>query len=443
MITPVRIRSVTIGVNPESQPFETLEARLNTFRSCAANAFDSLGMEIQTWRLVLPAAEPTPDFSRFTMGNRIAAIERIASQAGIRWLCQPFRCISGWSKAELTATSLELIRRHPNLFVHFLVGEKGHIYWEMLESVSKIILSVSRLSANGFDNFRVGAGCHIRPNTPFFPFSYHVGKDGFSLAVEIIGLLKSIARKFPAVSVTELREIWVQALVEACRDIGKIAAAIEQESGWEFKGMDISLAPYPGSDKSVANLIENIGPRHTGQSGTVAITAILTDILKTALDRSGVRLAGFNGVMYSVMEDEGLAAANNARHLTLEKLMNFSTVCGCGIDMVPLAGGVFPEEIANILLDTATLALRLNKPLGVRVLPIPMKVSNELTDFNHDFLVNTRIFSAGGDCLQRPLSGDPNLGYLTRANCSRGQSSERKGVMGEGASKGNLPLPSE
>lgn len=414
MKNSVRIRSVTIGADPDAQPFETLGLLLDDFRSGSASTFETLRMDVQTWRLVLPAAEPSAGFSRFTMGNRIDAIQRVASKVGIRWLCQPFRCQAGWPKDELAAISLELIRRHPNLFLHFLVGEGGRIYWETLNTVAKIILDVSRLSKNGFDNFRIGAGCQIRPNTPFFPFSFHEGAKGFSLAVEIIGLLHDIALQNQSASITTLRDLWVQALAETCREVGLAATQIEKDTGWEFKGLDISLAPYPAPDKSVARLIENIGPRHAGNSGTLAVTAILTDILKTALAQSGVRSAGFNGVMYSVMEDEGLAAANNARHLTLEKLMNFSSVCGCGIDMVPLAGGIFSEEIANIVFDVASLALCLNKPLGVRVLPIPMKESNEMTDFNHDFIVNTRIFAAEGDRFHRTVGQVPHFSYLTQ-----------------------------
>lgn len=414
MRAPVRIRSVTLGVDPEIQPFETLGPQLRDFRSSVCEVFGALGMEIQTWRMALPAAKPSADFSRFTMGNRIAALDRMASESGIRWLCQPFCCMPGWPKGELAAVSLELIRRHSNLFIHFLTGEKGRIYGEMIQSIAEIILAVSRLSKNGFDNFRVGAGCQIRPNTPFFPFSYHEGERGFSLAVEIISLMRKLAQEHADATVTEMMDVWAVALEKACREIGAAASHIAQKTGWEFKGLDISLAPYPGAEKSVAHLIEDLGPCHAGQSGTLAITALLTDMLQTSLARSGVRAAGFNGVMFSVMEDEGLAQANNARHLTLEKLLNFSSVCGCGIDMVPLAGNIFPEEIANLIFDVNSLALSLNKPLGVRVLPIPMKENNELTDFNHDFLVNTRIFAAAGDRLRRPLSRGEPLTYRTR-----------------------------
>jgi uncharacterized protein (UPF0210 family) len=68
-------------------------------------------------------------------------------------------------------------------------------------------------------------------------------------------------------------------------------------------------------------------------------------------------------------------------------------MCGCGIDMVPVPGSSFPEEIAALTMDMAGMSLALKKPLGVRVLPIPGGLANEHTKFNYDFLCDSRIVS--------------------------------------------------
>jgi len=49
---------------------------------------------------------------------------------------------------------------------------------------------------------------------------------------------------------------------------------------------------------------------------------------------------------------------------------------------------ILEEEIAAMIMDVSSLAITLNKPLGVRILPIPGKKGNELTGFNYDFLVD-------------------------------------------------------
>ena len=99
--------------------------------------------------------------------------------------------------------------------------------------------------------------------------------------------------------------------------------------------------------------------------------------------------------MYSVLEDNGLTDANNLRSLSLEKLALLSTVCGCGIDMVPVPGTMFAEDLTGLVLDIATLAVRLKKPLGLRVLPVPNKAVNEYTELNLDFLCDSRVMDPG------------------------------------------------
>jgi uncharacterized protein (UPF0210 family) len=117
----------------------------------------------------------------------------------------------------------------------------------------------------------------------------------------------------------------------------------------------------------------------------------LTDILKTFVKKGKLKSVGFGGVLYSLLEDEFMGRSNNSDLYSIDSLISYSAVCGCGLDMVPLPGDIFDEELSSIILDVTTLSTALGKPLGVRVLPIPMKQENEFTTFNMDFLFNTRI----------------------------------------------------
>jgi uncharacterized protein (UPF0210 family) len=122
------------------------------------------------------------------------------------------------------------------------------------------------------------------------------------------------------------------------------------------------------------------------------VTAFLTDILRTLIKETKIKTVGFNGVMYSLLEDEFMGKRNRALY-SIDSLISYSAVCGCGLDMVPLPGDVFEEEISSMISDIAALSIVLGKPLMVRLLPIPMKHANEFTCFNMDFLFNTRIMS--------------------------------------------------
>jgi hypothetical protein len=76
---------------------------------------------------------------------------------------------------------------------------------------------------------------------------------------------------------------------------------------------------------------------------------------------------------------------------TLDSLLLYSAVCGTGLDTVPLPGDIEPSDLAAILLDVAALALRLNKPLTARLMPIPGKRAGEETSFDFPYFANARI----------------------------------------------------
>jgi uncharacterized protein (UPF0210 family) len=163
----------------------------------------------------------------------------------------------------------------------------------------------------------------------------------------------------------------------------------------KYYGIDTSIAPLPRKGNSVAQLIEILGVNGFGSNGTLYITSFLTDLLKLFIEKSNIISNGFNGIMFSCLEDPGMSQINNAGRFTVDSLLAYSAVCGCGIDMVPIPGDTFEEEISSIILDVAGLSCAWDKPLGIRLLPIPMKKENEFTDFNHDFLYNTRVFGLG------------------------------------------------
>ena len=116
--------------------------------------------------------------------------------------------------------------------------------------------------------------------------------------------------------------------------------------------------------------------------------------------------------MYSLLEDDFMALRNRQKNFTLDSLMLFSSVCGCGIDLVPIPGDTLCEEISGMIYDISALSSTLNKPLGVRVLPINGKSSNELSNFNYDFLVDTRVISVRNRTFSPNFNESSQFSYL-------------------------------
>ena len=77
--------------------------------------------------------------------------------------------------------------------------------------------------------------------------------------------------------------------------------------------------------------------------------------------------------MLPVMEDVVLAQRWAEGRLGLEQLLVYSAVCGTGLDTVPLPGDTSVEDLAKLICDVASLAVRLRKPLSARLLPVPGK----------------------------------------------------------------------
>ena len=107
----------------------------------------------------------------------------------------------------------------------------------------------------------------------------------------------------------------------------------------------------------------------------------------------GVDLIGFSGLMLTCLEDEGMAASAAAGQYDIRALLQYSCVCGIGLDCVPIPGDTPAEKIAALMRDTATLAFRYEKPLTVRLFPAPGLGAGEMTRFESDDLCNCSVFA--------------------------------------------------
>jgi uncharacterized protein len=192
-----------------------------------------------------------------------------------------------------------------------------------------------------------------------------------------------------AASQDEARRIFVDSIEKHAR---RIAAAVETACAGpiRFAGIDFSLAPFPDRARSVGTAIERLSGSRVGEHGTLAATAWLAD----AIDRASFPRAGYSGVFLPVFEDAVVAARAAEGLVSVADLLLWSSVCGTGLDTVPLPGDAGESAIAAILLDVAALALRLDKPLTARLMPIPGKRAGEEVSFDFPYFAPTRVLAA-------------------------------------------------
>lgn len=133
-----------------------------------------------------------------------------------------------------------------------------------------------------------------------------------------------------------------------------------------------------------------MGVEYFGASGTVEASSLLTRVFKSI---KNVDLVGFSGLMLALTEDTGLAEGTTNGNFDIRSLLTYSSVCGIGLDTVPIPGNTSIEKISALMRDTGTMAFRLNKPLTVRVFPVPGLSAGEQTVFESDDLCNCAVLA--------------------------------------------------
>ena len=133
--------------------------------------------------------------------------------------------------------------------------------------------------------------------------------------------------------------------------------AAEDGAAVAFGGVDLSLAPFPDDERSIAVALERLGVARFGASGTLFAAAVLT----SALGSAHIPRTGYSGLMLPVLEDSRLAQRASEGLVSVDSLLLYAAVCGLGLDTVPLPGDTRSDELAAIILDMATLAARLDK----------------------------------------------------------------------------------
>lgn len=167
--------------------------------------------------------------------------------------------------------------------------------------------------------------------------------------------------------------------------VDAIARRISKSTGWEYLGLDPTPAPL--KDISIGAAIESFTGVPFGSSGTLSAAFIITDAVKSV----SVKQVGYRGLMLPVMEDARIAQRWSEGRLSLDSLLAYSSVCGTGLDTIPLPGDVTEEQLARIIGDMATLAFKWKKPLTARLQPVKGAKAGEMSDFSSPYLVNSKL----------------------------------------------------
>lgn len=276
----------------------------------------------------------------------------------------------------------------PNIEASAIIADDSGIHWKTIHRTAELVKFVAEHSIRAQGTFNFTASAMLKPLGPFYPASYHTGAGRqFAIGFEGAGLVAEVFARDKGdadVATTEL----TAALTKHARVADGVGNRIAAQTGWEFVGVDPTPAPL--GDVSIATAIENYTGAKFGSSGTLTAARIITAAVKSV----PVKQTGYSGLMVPVMEDKVMAQRWAEGTFNVDSLLAYSSVCGTGLDTIPLPGDISVEQMERIYSDVASLAVKWDKPLSARLQPVPGKKAGDMTEYQDPFLFNTVIHAA-------------------------------------------------
>ncbi len=414
----MKIRSITYFCNPHWPLEEKVIRSAAEFLEKAKPAFEAAGYEVQMVRLAtVPFPKLLSGSKKATGRDRAASklldqtprlaeeFEQLILQSGIAYGSLGPALPESPRSYEVIP---EAIAATKNIFFGgVMAGSKpaqAKIYLAAVRACAEVIVKSAPLDPNGFANLRFASLANVKAGAPFFPAAYHLGSQpAFAIATEAADL--AVEAFTGSTTLEEGRKALVANIEKHGKAIARVAEKIVRISsnrkfGIRFGGIDFSLAPFPDKAQSIGTAFERMGNSKIGLHGSLTSAAILTE----AIERADFPRTGFSGLMMPILEDATLAERAAEGTLTVKDVLLYSAVCGTGLDTIPLPGDTKAEQIIPLLMDLCALALRLDKPLTARLMPIPGKRAGEPTTFDFGFFANSKVMSLEAAPLLSPMN---------------------------------------
>ena len=384
-----KIRCITAFVRLDRASYQPQIVEAVKFLKIAQTTFESRGFTVQTLRI---ATQPFPEYTQglprdqalqfFKNLDGLAQMQNVVISIGPAYLSGN----DGDAQADLLA---DVLKDSKSLYGSVYVTTDSGVNWPAVRAASAVMKKLAEGTVRIEGNFRFAALASVPQATPFFPAAYLTGLGHqFAIGVESANEVAAAVRDVPDLATAKRRLI--DFFFQEASDVENLALRIDTDWGWTYLGLDLS--PAPSKDASIATAIENISHQPLGSNGTLSAIGVITSAIKGI----GLRKTGFSGVMLPVLEDPVLADRWNAGLISLDSLLSYSSICGTGLDTIPLPGTVTNEQLTRIIGDVATLSVKWNKPLTARLLPVIGKAPGQQTEFSDPHLLNAII---------QPLSG--------------------------------------
>jgi uncharacterized protein (UPF0210 family) len=379
----LKIRAITAFVKIDRSQMQQEVADAVKMLQQARMAFEAAGFMVTGVRI---ATQPFPEYTQGMTTDQAVAFfkefDALAAKDHFGLSIGPAMPNANDSPAQADLLA-QILLNTSAINGNLTVGGADGVRWTAVRAAAGVIKKLEE-TEHSQGNFRFAATAMVPPLTPFFPGGYHNGAGHqFALAFESAGVVAEAFKGAPDPPTARQRltdalgKIMVKAQAEA--------EHFAQQSGWTYVGIDLSPAPL--GNNSIGAALEELTRQPLGSIGTLTAAATVTSAIKAI----PVKQTGYSGLMLPVMEDARIAQRWSEGRISMDSLLSYSSVCGTGLDTVPLPGDITEQQLSAIIGDMASLAVKWNKPLSARLFPVKGKGPGEKTELTGSLLTNATI----------------------------------------------------
>src|SRR5881628_1430297 len=382
-----RVRTITAGTSLRSAADTQAAEAAIAFLKGARRVIGDAGYEVQTIRVATqPFLEEAGHRARADALAALQALDRAVVAEGALLSIGPVLAPDG-DDPDFAAWAAELARttRNVSFTVRVASPERGASPLGVT-AAGEAMAAIARATAGGIGNFRFAAAANVPAGTPFFPVAYHSGSDAMAIGLESPPLLS--AAFDGASTLAEAKQQLTELLESRLGPLERLVRDIARRERRGYTGIDVS--PAPGKDASIGATIEALTGVPFGAPSTLAGCAAITDVLNSLR----VKTCGYSGLMLPVLEDPVLARRASEGRYSVRDLLLYSSVCGTGLDVVPLPGDSRADRLAALIADVAALSTKLRKPLSARLFPVPGRAAGEMARFDNPYLTDSIVLKA-------------------------------------------------
>jgi hypothetical protein len=153
----INIRSITYSVNLNKIKSSAYQENVKKNITELIKNYSSQGTLIRTVRLNTLAIENHPKDDKIFI-EEVKILSNFIQTINIRWFNIAFDLTYMSEKDQIRISKLAyyIIKKFDNAFINLIIAKDNEINTSASLVASNLIMNVSKLSTNGFDNFRVG-----------------------------------------------------------------------------------------------------------------------------------------------------------------------------------------------------------------------------------------------------------------------------------------------